>query len=233
MALGCLRMDYRLRVPRLAALAVSLLTLWSLWSFVVRAFPALGAPSCAIAARVLLWGGPCLGYLLAVRQRPLLLPLGLGFPYGRRQLIHVVLVPALAGFLLLLGTSQRMGLSFMGLCELLVAQAQPRLVAPVFEELVFRGVVVSEAVTIVRETSADLPRLRRNFWAVQLAAASLFMLVHWPYWLETRGFWATLQSSGPLFMTGLVLGVIFVGTRSVWVCVGLHWLNNELSLLQL
>jgi membrane protease YdiL (CAAX protease family) len=206
--------------------------MWGLWTLVVRAFPFLSSPVWGVAARVILWGGPSLAYLLLVRQRPLLLPLGLGFPYGPRQLIHVLVVPTVAGLILLVGTSGRMGLSVPELLGLLSDQARPRLVAPVFEELVFRGVLVSEAVTIVRETTSDLSRLRRRFWGVQLGCAAVFTLVHWPFWLRTTGLSATLQSSVPLVMTGLVLGVIFVSTRSIWVCIGLHWLNNELSLLQ-
>ncbi len=43
------------------------------------------------------------------------------------------------------------------------------------------------------------------------------------------GLTVTLERTLPVLVTGIVLGFVFAQTRSVWACVVLHWLNNQLS----
>lgn len=222
---------YEARLRPLTALGVSVLGLWMVWASLLQLVPTLASPGSAIGARLLFWVLPCVVYLRHVDGRAWLRPLGLGFPYGLRQVVLSILVFLAIGGLLLLGTARQEGVSVGRLLDVLARQAQPRLTAPVFEELVFRGVLLSEALTWARLSARDWGALRSRFWGAQLAVALVFTAVHWPWlWLEL-GPRAALTGSGPLFLTGLVLGVAFASTRSLWVVIGLHFLNNELSVL--
>ena len=82
-------------------------------------------------------------------------------------------------------------------------------VVPAFvEEFLFRGLVLTNLLPYGRTTAV-------------LASALLFGLMH--------------QNAGQLFYAtaaGLVLGFIYVKTRSVWVCVLIHFVNNFTSVIQ-
>ncbi len=222
---------YSERIPYLLLLGAVLLFSWLGWAVFLKTTTVPSPPLLSVVARLVLWGGPCAAYLYWVAGNDWARVLGLGFPGGRRQIVSAVLVPSVVGFLLLLGTSRQLEVPLFDLVGDAFDSARLRLTAPVLEELVFRGVVVSEAMAIARDTAKDVLSLRLRFWLAQLAAALLFTLVHWPWWLSELGLVATLQSSMPLFVTGLVLGIVFAMTRSIWGCILLHWLNNELSLL--
>lgn len=214
-----------------------MLASWTFYAWGVRPWVPPASPwveaLTGIAARAVFWVLPCAVYLWRVQGTRWREPLGLGFPYGRRQIVSVLIVPVVVAALLVWATARQLGGTFEELLRALVEQARPRLTAPLFEELVFRSVVVSEALSIARETAPNVASWRRRFWGAQFAAAMLFTLVHWPWWLVTRGLDGTLAASLPLFTTGLVLGMVFGQTRSLWPCVFLHWLNNELSVVVL
>ena len=82
-------------------------------------------------------------------------------------------------------------------------------VVPAFvEEFLFRGLVLSNLLPYGRTTAI-------------LASALLFGMMH--------------QNVEQLLYTtvaGLVLGYLYVKTRSIWVCVMLHFVNNFISVLQ-
>lgn len=82
-------------------------------------------------------------------------------------------------------------------------------VVPAFvEEFLFRGMVLSNLLPYGRTTAV-------------LASAFLFGLMH--------------QNVGQLFYAtaaGLVLGFVYVRTRSLWVCVLIHFVNNFTSVIQ-
>jgi membrane protease YdiL (CAAX protease family) len=111
---------------------------------------------------------------------------------------------------------------------------------PFFEELVFRGVVFSSLLEIalattfagpsVDEASAAVSRWKAA-WAANLLATVVFVGAHWPYWIYTAGVTTLLMKSLPVFLLSLVLGMLFARGRSLWPCVILHWVNNELSSL--
>lgn len=223
------------RAPYLLALGGVVLGLWAFYALGLRPLLPRGSAgfetAVGVGARALLWGVPCVLYLRRVEGSRWLEPLGLGVRHGKRQVVSLLVVPALVAGLLLWSTARQLDTSCVDLTRALVHQARPRLTAPLFEEAVFRGVLLSEALTLARESAPDVASWRRRFWAAQVLVASLFTLVHWPWWLVERGLEATLAASLPLFTTGLVLGVVFGQTRSLWPCVLLHWLNNELSVL--
>ncbi len=82
------------------------------------------------------------------------------------------------------------------------------LIGPICEEIVFRGII--------------LEGLLKNY-STQKAivfSAAIFGLIHF----------IPIQVINAFFM-GIVLGWIYLKTRSLWVCIALHVLNNGLSVL--
>ncbi len=85
------------------------------------------------------------------------------------------------------------------------------IVAPVLEELIFRGLILRW-----------LSRRWRPFWAV-LVSALAFGLVHLP----------NLPQVVNATVMGVVLGYIYVLCRSVWPVIIIHAVNNALAYLLL
>ena len=81
-------------------------------------------------------------------------------------------------------------------------------VPPFVEELLFRGVVLSNLMPFGKTQAV-------------LASALLFGLMH-----------QNLSQILYATVAGLVLGYIYVQTRSIWPCVLLHFVNNAWSVLQ-
>jgi membrane protease YdiL (CAAX protease family) len=109
---------------------------------------------------------------------------------------------------------------------------------PLFEELVFRGVVFSELLWLFAagsERPGDSLAQRslkrwRAAWSANVLASLVFVGAHWPYWIYQEGIGATLAyRSVPILLLSLVLGMLFARASSIWPCVLLHWINNELS----
>ena len=214
-------------------LAAALVVSWSVWALVVRPRVPQQAPGgetvVAVLAHVIFWVVPSSLYLTRYWGRRWPEPLGLGFPLGLAQLRRTLWLTAAAALLLVMGTAAQRGVSTAELLLDLSGTMELRLTAPIFEELVFRGLVLSELINWARDSSTSRVALRLRFWSAMLIAACVFTLVHWPWWIASSGLEATLARSLPLLVTGLVLGFVFAHTRSIWGCVALHWLNNELS----
>jgi membrane protease YdiL (CAAX protease family) len=221
------------RLRALAGLTFTVLGLWALYAALVAPHLPAGFAGADLLARLVTWVLPSLVYLVLTYGRDFWVPLGLHFPYGARQVVLALVVPLAVGALLLLGTATRYGVPFAELVDVLASEARPRLVAPVLEELVFRGVLASEALTLARLGARDADDLRRRYWLAQLGAAFAFTLLHVPAWLAEGGGSYALAASFPLLVTGLVLGFVFAQTRCLYAVVALHWLNNELSRLPL
>jgi membrane protease YdiL (CAAX protease family) len=112
---------------------------------------------------------------------------------------------------------------------------------PLFEEFVFRGVVFAGLLEVfvyaaLGQYHVDPKKSAlltwRAAWSANLLATIVFVGAHWPYWIFTDGLGASLiMKSLPVFLLSLVLGMLFARGRSIWPCVLLHWINNELSAL--
>jgi membrane protease YdiL (CAAX protease family) len=102
-----------------------------------------------------------------------------------------------------------------------------------FEELVFRGVLLSEFLALwCPEGRSELSAasLRIRAWLANVAASVVFVGLHWPYWIYTQGIGEQLLvNTAGVFLISLVLGMVFISSRSLWPCVLLHWINNTLS----
>ena len=89
-------------------------------------------------------------------------------------------------------------------------------IAPIFEELVFRGFA--------------LRRLRArgaSFWPAALATSIAFGLLHVPGWLFMKGVSvSTLSLIGPVVFVGVVLAAVSWRLPSLWACIAVHLANN-------
>lgn len=218
---------------RLIFLSVLLVMFWLAWAL-VRPRLSLSPEAAEIwstSARLLLWVLPASVYLVSSYGRRWSEPLGLGFPYGRRQMARAITLPILLGGFLLLGTSANLGKAPSLVLSELYHGLSPRLTAPVVEELVFRGVITSEALTWARETAPNFRSLLARFWTALFLTSGLFTLLHGPSLLASYGPNALVGPSLSLLVTGIVLGFLFAQTRSIYGCIFLHFLNNELSFL--
>ena len=110
------------------------------------------------------------------------------------------------------------------------------LMAPLFEEMVFRGVILGELVVLLRVGSwRDLvtPEGRARFWLANILASLVFTGLHWPWWIYSYGVTSAQlwMNTVGVFALSIVLGLLFVQGRSIWPCVMLHGLNNALTAL--
>ncbi len=80
------------------------------------------------------------------------------------------------------------------------------ILAPLTEEVVFRGAVLRKLLTITRPA-----------WAVALSAL-LFAVVH-----------GNLAQGCHALIIGVLLGWLYVRTRSIVPCVVVHWVNNTIA----
>jgi len=86
------------------------------------------------------------------------------------------------------------------------------------EEVVFRGFILQQ-----------LEEITSSFWLSNVAQAALFTLTHVPYWLS-RGTEITAGLVGFVLIAGLILGLVFRKTQSLWACMLIHSVNNFCSI---
>lgn len=227
--------------PRaLLLLMGGMLTLWTIWSTSV--LPRLPETTGAlhtlqsIGVRVLLWVVPCSVYLWRFNRRGGVRGLGLGLPPSWGALAAACVLAVAAAIAVSVDVSRKLGTDVPGVWVRLVTNGVfEGLQTPLFEELVFRGVIFSELLRL-SGLSGDarlLPlkdRIQRA-WLANMGASLVFVGMHWPWWIFTEGLTTLLVRSLPVFLLSIVLGVVFARGRSLWPCVWLHWINNSLSQL--
>ncbi len=217
------------------ALSGTLVVGWALWATILR--PAFvdssgsEQPGVGVAARLLFWVAPCALYLRRYWGQRWPEPIGFGFPRGTSQRARTIVLTAGVSALFVAGTAAQLGLSFFEVVALSSSGKLASLTAPVLEELVFRGVVLAELINWARDSSSDPSALRLKFWGVMLLGSVIFVAIHWPFWMVHFGMHATLTRSLPLLALSLMVSFVFAGCRSIWACIWLHWLNNQLSYL--
>jgi len=224
----------------LLILIVVLLGSWAIWSTLVlpRLSPVEGVPHelRAIAARLLLWVLPAGIYLWQEYRGRALEPLRLNLPPTLRCWLVVALISAGTVFALSLDVAHKLDVSVGEVWRRWATNlAWSFPTAPLFEELVFRGVILAELLVVFGAESRGGARSAATglrAWGANLAATAVFVGVHWPWWLRSHGLteplWANTLGVG---LISLVLGLLFIYGRSLWPCIALHWLNNSLSAL--
>lgn len=223
------------RLGPLALLSVVVLLGWATWATVLREPLSVLEPDSLTWAdplsRVVFWLFPALTYLVVTHGREFWRPVGLTFPLGRAQVARTIVMTGVVGLLLFWGTAVKLDMPAKRVLSHLLIGLHTGWSAPLFEEAVFRGVVLAELLNWMHRSSTDAQQLRFKYWLSQLWAGTLFLAVHWPYWLSHHGLSKTLGMSVPLLFIALILGFVFAHTRSLWACIFIHWLNNQLSLL--
>jgi len=207
---------------------------WAVWALWLRdLFPAEGQGEviAGVVARLVFWVLPCAVYLVRVWGPRFGSPLGLSFPLGAFQIKRSLVLLLVTSLALFLATAARNGTTLWAEMMRFSQLAQPRLTAPVFEELVFRGVFLSELLNWTHSNSRSAGGLRVRYWLAQWGCAFFFVLLHWPAWWHHLGLSQTMERSLPILAVAMVLGFVFAQTRSIWPCIWLHWLNNELSFI--
>ncbi len=211
---------------------------WTIWATVVmpQLPPASGAAYHvrAIGVRLLLWVVPSLYYLQRRYGWRIHRPLQLGPPPTPRHWAIALALTALASVAVSFDVARQLQLT---MAEVWLRQLSGEVsfpTAPLLEEFVFRGVVLSELLILLGvdswEESASLAG-RGRFWLANLLASTVFTGLHWPWWIYQLGladsqFW---MNTAGVFSISIVLGLLFVRGRSLWPCVVLHWINNELT----
>lgn len=229
------------RSRALLGLIAVMFTLWTLWS--TAALPHLppthGALNTVQSAlvRVALWVAPSGLYLWKYKRAHALEGLCLGPPPSLERGLAAMSLVIAAALAVSVDVSRKLSVPIGEVwLELWRQGTFEGFQTPFFEELVFRGVIFSELLSLsgLSQQAQPLPfavRLKRA-WIANFAASLVFVGMHWPWWIFTEGLgFGLLLKSLPVFLLSLVLGVVFARGRSLWPCVGLHWLNNSLAQL--
>jgi membrane protease YdiL (CAAX protease family) len=175
--------------------------------------PELARPLYSLAVKALLWAAPAFAYARLAGRSPLR-DLGLATLPDRASGVRAAALSVLYGAAIVLSMLGRAWKSTSEWPRALVSVA----VSPLFEEILFRGLVLQEFST------------RMRFWLADLASSALFVLAHWPYWLSHGGLTREmLANSAAIFALSLFLGWLRRSTGSLWPCVFMHVLNNFLA----
>jgi hypothetical protein len=169
------------------------------------------------AVKAMLWIGPAWAYARWIRQTPVLSYLGISAAPARREwgitgLVTLLYLGAVVGLEVMFG-----GKSFHP--SVPAAFAITFLAASaLIEEILFRGLVLQE--------------LSRHFRGVpaNIITSLLFVVVHWPHWIWSRGFSAgVFADSVGLFLASVLFGWLYLRTRSIWPCFMAHVANNVVA----
>jgi membrane protease YdiL (CAAX protease family) len=190
--------------------------------------------------RVLLWVVPCGVYYWTQYRAFGLYRLWL-VPDSARRWFFVVLTALIVALGVGNDVANSLNLDLRAvLLKLPSAMLQSPPWSEALEELVFRGVILSELLNLTLSENGraksegglavpDVERFRLSFWMANLSASLAFVGLHWPWWIfgEGIGSLLLLRSAGVLALS-LVLGMLLVRSRSIWPCIFVHWLNNAL-----
>jgi hypothetical protein len=95
-------------------------------------------------------------------------------------------------------------------------------VSPMFEEILFRGLVMKELLSLSSLAVANV------------VTSLLFAAVHLPYWLSHGGFTPAMMANVfGVFLFSLLAGWLYAKSRSVWPPTVAHILNNLVSAILL
>lgn len=90
--------------------------------------------------------------------------------------------------------------------------------SPIWEEIMYRGFILQKLKELI------------GFWKGNLLTSLLFVLVHWPYWIWTKGFHLDmLNVSARIFILSCFLGFLVKKSNSLWPSVSAHIINNFLA----
>lgn len=229
------------RSRALLGLIAVMFILWTLWSTAVLPYLPQSEgwlhAAQSIFIRVCLWVVPSAYYLWKYKRERALSGLGLGLPPTLERGLAAMSLVVAAALAVSVDVARKLAVPIPEVwLELWQRSAFEGFQTPFFEELVFRGVIFSELLSLsgLSRDAELLPfatRIKRA-WLANLGASLVFVGMHWPWWIFTEGLGLVLlMKSLPVFLLSLVLGIVFARGTSLWPCVILHWLNNSLAQL--
>lgn len=176
------------------------------------------------AVKFVLWVVPAVAYVMLVRRRNPLVYFKLAGPIDPPGFAPALGVAALffAGVLAFSGLVFGKDLAHVAAAPaaLWSGNVSNALPSALWEEVLFRGLILTQLSEWF------------GFWRANLLTALLFMLIHWPYWLSTRGLGlGVVVDSVSVLLIGWVLGYVVKRTNWLWAGVAVHTLNNVLVAL--
>lgn len=173
--------------------------------------------------KLVLWVLPAAAFAAVLRGAPPAKYLGLTVWPSRRNWwlclgVTVVFLLVVASFELTVG---KKSFSATGLAALPIALWLLQLaLSPLLEELLFRGLVLKELLTLLPASLA-------------IALTSLlFVGIHLPFWLSHGGLTRAMAANAAgVFIFSLLAGWLFAKTASIWPPTVAHIANNVLSSL--
>ncbi len=177
----------------------------------------------SVTVKLLLWAAPACGFAYWVRRASPLRYLGLSVMSSARQwALYLVVIAAFLGAMVGFETvAGGKGLSLAGLSlRITLPGLLAAVVAPVIEELLFRGL-------FLKELAGLLPR-----WGANLLTALLFAAIHLPFWLSHGGLSSAVGArAAGVFIFGLLAGWLYLRSSSIWPSSVAHIANNCIAAL--
>ena len=173
--------------------------------------------------KLILWVLPASAFAYWLRSAPPAKYLGLTVHLGQRK--WLLCLAATLAFLLAVTlfeiTTGRKSFSRANLASLPIPLALLQFViSPLFEEILFRGLVMKELMTL-------LPT-----WLANTLTSLLFVGTHLPYWLSHGGpTQAVSVNALGVFAFSVLACWLFAKSRSTWPSTAAHIANNILSAL--
>jgi membrane protease YdiL (CAAX protease family) len=176
----------------------------------------------ADTVRLLIWVVPVLVYVGIVDRVDPFQFLYLNTPLNQRGLLSgsMVVVTCFAlGLVLdygLAGDARQLSIAMQPWPWYAVFLGLP--IAPIAEEILFRGFVLRKAQGFM------------GFWPANVATSLSFVAIHWPYWIYSQGWqMGLIVLSVRIFIIGMLLGYLVRKTNSLWPSIAAHILNNLIS----
>lgn len=164
-----------------------------------------------------LWVLPAIAFARFVREQPPVAYLGITtMPSGRAWGVSALLTALYLGAVIALevaigGKAFVPVLPGMAALVFLIASC-------LIEEILFRGLILRELSECFRGAAANV------------VCSLLFVAIHLPYWLWSRGLDAGVMADAVgVFLVSLLFGVLYLRTRSIWPAFAAHVLNNSVS----
>jgi uncharacterized protein len=220
--------NQRKAILDLSLFLAAFFVLWTIratWAYAVD--ESIASPTCRAAyanlLKLFLWVVPASAFAYWLRSTPPAKYLGLSVrPSHRKGLLYLAIT---LGFLLAVTlfeiTFGRKSFSGVNLASVPIPLALLQfLISPLFEEILFRGLVMKELMTL-------LPTYLAN-----VLTSLLFVGAHLPYWLSHGGpTQAMFANCFGVFAFSVLAGWLFARSASTWPPTVAHIANNILSAL--
>lgn len=172
--------------------------------------------------RVSIWVIPITAYIARIDRENPIIYLRL-HTFGRKRAVFQSLIVTLLYFVIVLAVNSLLAnrplkLAITPLSNSWIKTFLVLTVAPLAEELVYRGFILQKLL------------LHWRPWKANLMTSCLFVAIHWPNWLYTGKAMSDIgMTSVQIFALSILLGYLVQKTGSLWPSILCHMLNNMIS----